>query len=56
MSHLVATLDLFSNNGIDLPYLLTLPLPFVTDLYDARIGYLAEKRKAQEEEQAKYAR
>lgn len=54
MKHIVAALDLFSNSGLDLPYLLSLPLSFVNDLFDARIEYLGEKRKAQDEEHAKH--
>ena len=44
----VSTLDAFGN-GVDLPYLLSLPLPFLRDIFETRIEYLKIKNKAQQE-------
>ena len=44
----VSTLDAF-NNGVEMPYLLSLPLPFLKDIFDSRIEYLKIKNKAQQE-------
>lgn len=48
MKHVVAVLDIFKS-GLDLPYLLSLPIPFIDDLFEAQVEYLQEKKKAQEE-------
>jgi hypothetical protein len=50
MKSLASYLEVFSNCGISLPYLLNLPIPFLEDLYDARLDYLQEKRKLEEEQ------
>lgn len=50
MKSLAGYMEVFSNCGISFPYLLNLPIPFLEDLYDARLDYLQEKRKLEEEQ------
>lgn len=48
LKQIVSILDVFEH-GLDLPYLLSLPVPFVDDLFNAQIDYLKEKAKHQSE-------
>ena len=48
LMQVVSTLDAFGN-GLDLQYVLSLPLPFLKDIFDSRIEYLKIKNKAQQE-------
>lgn len=43
-------MDVFSGCGLSFTELLNLPIPFLEDLYKARIEYLQEKRKIEEEQ------
>lgn len=45
---MVSILDAFEH-GVDLPYLLNVPIPYLEDLFEAQIAYLKEKRKAEKE-------